>query len=336
MTPPPPHYNYLYLIFVCSCFLKHPGVFFGAFLAPIFAVLLFNLVIFIWVIVILVKHTRGQVKRSNENMKPKTVFRLLVSISGVMFLFGLTWLFAAFTFQIGGDNILRTIFQILFTVFASFQGFFIFLFFCVFNTEARESWREFLSCGRYKSSLLHPSQYKNSSSAGTGTRTHKAKTGTSAASSSTVYNSATLEKAVFNSEASPISEKRDLSKKEDRYTEIPLTIREATAEESVSTFKGTSGNTVEQDASRGKVETSLSSTRSAEEGVSTFSPPDIVVECQVDRDDNEKTPSNWSDASPVVKARVKRYSTKKVSKHHIEEYEVDFEEDGSDEEVAQA
>ncbi len=35
---------------------------------------------------------------------------------------------------------------------------------------------------------------------------------------------------------------------------------------------------------------------------------------------DEKTPPNWSAQNPVVKARVKRYSTKKVSKHHIEEY----------------
>ncbi len=324
---------------ICSCFLKHPGVFFGAFLGPIFAVLLFNLVIFIWVIVILVKHTRGQVKRSNEHMKPKTALRLLISISGVMFLFGLTWLFAAFTFQIGGNNTVRQVFQSLFTVFASLQGFFIFLFFCVFNKEARESWRELLSCGSYKSDLLHPSQYQNTSSAGTGTRTHKAKTGTTAASSSTAYNSVTLETARLNSGgASPLPEKRDLSNNEDRYTEIPLTNRGTTAEESVSTFKGTSGNTVEQDSSRDKVETSLSSTdetRSAEEGVSTFSPPDIVVECQVDGNE-EMTSPNWSGAKPVAKARVKRYSTKKVSKHHVEEYEIDFENDESDEEVAQA
>ena len=42
--------------------------------------------------------------------------------------------------------------------FNSLQGFFYFLFFCVFSEEAHESWKEILSCGRYKSPLLHPSK----------------------------------------------------------------------------------------------------------------------------------------------------------------------------------
>ena len=250
-------------------------MFFGAFLGPIFAVMLFNLVIFIWVIVILVKHTRGKIERSSEKMSTKTALRLLMSISGVMFLFGLTWLFAALT--IGG--VLGSIFQILFTVFVSFQGLYIFLFFVILNTEARESWRELLSCGRYKSELLHPSQYKNTSSAGT--RAHKANTGTTAASSSagTAYHTIN-----FDSEAGTVPEKIELSEKQ---TEVP---------------------------------------------------PDIVVESQLDEDDEDEktTPPNWSDASPVAKARVKRYSTKKASKHHVEEYEIDFENGDSDQEVPEA
>ena len=286
-------------VFVCSCFLKHPGVFFGAFLAPIFAIILFNMVIFIWVIVILLKHTRGKIERSSEKMSSKTALRLLVSISGVMFLFGLTWLFAVFTFSIDGSNVVRTVFQILFTVFVAFQGFYIFLFFVVFNSEARESWREFLSCGRYKSELLHPSQYKNTSSAGTGTRTHKTKTGTTIASSAVVNTNS--KSANLDSEAGPLPEKIDLNNNDEKPTDIPLT--------------------------------STGQAQLAEEGVSTFSHPNIVVESQVDGDDDEKTPPNWSDASPVANARVKRYSTKKASKHHIEEYEIDFENGDSDQEV---
>ena len=283
-----------------SCFLKHPGVFFGAFLGPIFAVVLFNLVMFIWVIVILVRHTRGQLERSKEAIKPKTILRLVISISGVMFLFGLTWLFAAFTFTIADNNVLRITFQALFVVFASFQGFFIFLFFCVFNKEARESWREVLSCGKYKSEFLHPSTYKPSSGAATN---QKVRTGTTAASSGfgtgTTYNSATLEKSTFDSEAPPPSEKRDLSKlEEERYSEFPLKT----------------------------------------EVPSSFKPETTVAETYIDMDDkeggnhdnegdnhdNEDVKDKWEGAEPVLKARVKRYSTKKLQKHHIEEIEIDF------------
>ena len=68
-----------------------------------------------------------------------------------MFLFGITWLFAILTISVSG---LREIFQILFTLFNSFQGLFIFLFFCAINKEARESWKEMFGSGR-RSELLH-------------------------------------------------------------------------------------------------------------------------------------------------------------------------------------
>ena len=74
-----------------------------------------------------------------------------------MFLFGLTWLFAILTFSVTG---LRETFQILFTLLNSFQGFFILLFFCAINKEARESWKEIFGSGR-QSKLLH-SPYINS------------------------------------------------------------------------------------------------------------------------------------------------------------------------------
>ena len=79
------------------------------------------------------------------------VLRLMFSIGGVMSLFGLTWLFAILTVSVPG---LREIFQILFTIFNSFQGLFIFLFFCVLNKEARDSWRELFSCGEKREPRL--------------------------------------------------------------------------------------------------------------------------------------------------------------------------------------
>ena len=103
----------------------------------------------------MVRHTRDTAARLNKPVSNKTILRLMISISGVMFLFGLTWLFAVLTFSVTG---LRETFQILFVVFNSFQGLFIFLFVCVLNKEVLESWREVLSCGKYKSVLLHPTR----------------------------------------------------------------------------------------------------------------------------------------------------------------------------------
>ena len=76
-------------------------------------------------------------------MNRKKIFRLMISIIGVMTLFGLMWIFAAFTVREGSIA-----FQFLFAIFNSLQGFFIFLFFCVFGNEGRKLWLKVLCCGR--------------------------------------------------------------------------------------------------------------------------------------------------------------------------------------------
>ena len=114
----------------------------------------------------LVRHSKGAAARKKEAVNKQTIIRLLISISGVMSLFGLTWLFAILTFSVPG---LRETGSVLFTVFNSLQGLFIFLFFCVINKEARESWKEFLLCDKYKSQILHPAHIKHTYSGGTGT-----------------------------------------------------------------------------------------------------------------------------------------------------------------------
>ena len=125
-----------------SCFLSHTGVFWGTFLVPILVVMVFNLVVFIRVIVVLVQHKRKTAARKNENISSKTIIRMMISVGGVMLLLGLTWLFAILTFSVTG---LREVFLLLFTVFNSFQGFIIFLF--VLSADAFRYWRRLLSCG---------------------------------------------------------------------------------------------------------------------------------------------------------------------------------------------
>ena len=106
--------------------------------------MIFNIVIFICVIIVLIRHVRGTASRLKQKIEYSKILRLMFSIGGVMALFGLTWLFAILTVSVPG---LREIFQILFTIFNSFQGFFIFSFFCVLNKEARDSWRELFCHG---------------------------------------------------------------------------------------------------------------------------------------------------------------------------------------------
>ena len=128
--------------------------------------MVFNLIIFICVLFVLVRHIIGTTSRSKQRMGYAKVFRLMFSIGGVMSLFGLTWLFAILTVSVPG---LRETFQILFTIFNSFQGFFIFVFFCVLNKEARNSWIEVFSRTKKQgeSSLLKSSSpSKHTSSTG--------------------------------------------------------------------------------------------------------------------------------------------------------------------------
>ena len=144
----------------------------------------------------MVRHTKDTAARLKKPVSRKTIIRLMISIGGVMFLFGLTWLFAILTFSVNG---LRETFQILFVVFNSFQGLFIFLFVCVLNKEVLESWKEFLSCGRYTSKLLHPTPARivavrkyqtNTNSTGFGSSSAGGKNNSEALKSS--YDSSTL------------------------------------------------------------------------------------------------------------------------------------------------
>ena len=104
-----------------------------------------NTVIFIWVVVVVSRHAREKAVRMNTAVSKQQILRMMISISGVLFLFGLTWLFFVLTISVPG---LRETFQILFTVFNSLQGFFVFAF--ILFTEGFSYWKEiFLSC--YKS-----------------------------------------------------------------------------------------------------------------------------------------------------------------------------------------
>ena len=93
-------------------------------------------------------------------MNLKIAIILFITIAGIMFLFGLTWLFGALTVTGIRDTKASTAFQVLFVICNAFQGFFIFFFLCVFNKDARDLWLELLSCGRYQSKSLHSSQAK--------------------------------------------------------------------------------------------------------------------------------------------------------------------------------
>ena len=74
--------------------------------------------------------------------------KMLISYFGILILFGLTWLFAVFTF-ITEPNI-SFIVQFFFAFFNTFQGFFIFLFFVLLNSDVRANYISLLCDWRAK------------------------------------------------------------------------------------------------------------------------------------------------------------------------------------------
>ena len=107
---------------------------------PILLVLVFNTIIFIVVMVVLVRHS---IQRSNKKID---IIQMMVNITGIVFLFGLTWIFGAFTI-LKADQA----FQLIFTVTNSFQGFLIFILFCVLNSDVRQVWAKMLQGNHFAS-----------------------------------------------------------------------------------------------------------------------------------------------------------------------------------------
>ena len=145
-----------------SCFIGEVGVFFGAFLLPILIIIFFNSVIFVMVIKVLIKHSR-KVYASKDKRKIDGVKKLFISTFGIMFIFGMSWVFGALTISEASET-----FQYLFTIFTSLQGFFIFLFFCVLGREARELWTQLLCRGCQLPRFTSTSSFQRRSK-GTGT-----------------------------------------------------------------------------------------------------------------------------------------------------------------------
>ena len=118
-------------------------MFFGVFLGPILALVLFNTVVLVLVIRVLIKHSVRKLKDKEDKEKVQGTFKTLISVASIMLMFGLQWLFGALT--IAEASIA---FQWLFVIFSTLQGFLIFVFFCVIGKDAREEWLNVFSCGR--------------------------------------------------------------------------------------------------------------------------------------------------------------------------------------------
>lgn len=88
--------------------MSHFGALVGAFLAPIFVIIIVNVVFFVCVIVVVIRHAKEKAAQMKQSITNKEILRIMFGLSGVYFLFGLTWGFFILTFSVPG---LREIFQ---------------------------------------------------------------------------------------------------------------------------------------------------------------------------------------------------------------------------------
>ena len=300
---------------------------------PILAIMTFNVVVFVCVIVVLIRHVKNQAERTKEAISAGTVIRLIVSISGVMFLFGLTWLFAILTFSVDSVPVLRKVFASFFTIFNSFQGVFIFVFVFVLNKEAIESWKELLSRGSYQSRHLpHPPRVDNLV-----TKNKTNSTGVVTSQNSTGQYSSDMSKSSYESKFIS-SEKFDPVKDADGV--IPLnSIANGNEFDNNKEIESTSiSNALSDLLSPGSDQSSkdnddnvLIITQAVDKQAGAFPQND-----EVSTDTKEKA-KGVDRVSTSSGDRVKRISTKKGSKYEVqvEVVEVDFRYDESDEDVAE-
>ncbi len=129
-------------------------MFYAAFLGPIAAILIFNLIIFLIVVCVVIRHSSQRYKNTQKYSKRKGIVLTMLNIIAVLVLFGLTWLFGAFTVNQNIVSVGNTeLFEFLFVVCNSLQGFYVFIFFVVLAKETRELWLETCGCRKKKEDL---------------------------------------------------------------------------------------------------------------------------------------------------------------------------------------
>lgn len=106
--------------------------FYIAFLVPVLTILIFNFIIFVVVIKSLLSNTIHNRRRARGIIHFRRVL-------GIMMVLGITWIFGILAV---GD--LRIVFQYLFCISTSFQGFLIFLIYCMTDRDVRERLVRFL------------------------------------------------------------------------------------------------------------------------------------------------------------------------------------------------
>ena len=96
--------------------------------------------------IVVLRHSAKRYRDTEKARKRRGAVWNIFNILCIMVIFGLTWVFGAFTVQGTQDSP----FEFLFVICNSLQGFFIFLFFVVLAKETRELWLQTCGCKKQK------------------------------------------------------------------------------------------------------------------------------------------------------------------------------------------
>ena len=123
-------------------------MFIGTFFAPVAVIIAFNIIIFCIGLRVLIKSTRQQAIQGNN---ARATVKLVVGICVIMTLFGVGWVFGALTVSKPSKA-----FQYLFVIFNAFQGFYFFIFICIFGKDGRDFWINLFRIKLLKKSIIKP------------------------------------------------------------------------------------------------------------------------------------------------------------------------------------
>ncbi|CAL1261925.1 unnamed protein product [Larinioides sclopetarius] len=150
----------------CMLSASNPYVYYISFLGPSCLILFVNLTVFLMVTRVLFTPRNVSAKKPPQCSKKEKILVTTAQVRGaftVMVLLGVSWVFGAFAV---GEA--RLIFQYIFCVSNSLQGFLIFIVRCLQYPEARSAWYQLLKTGTFKKyrGMVPPGSWSGNSNSG--------------------------------------------------------------------------------------------------------------------------------------------------------------------------
>ena len=151
---------FLFITYIYSCFMQPNYAFYFADLLLIFIILAINMIIFVMLVYKLTCGRKKVGQTISDKEAGKQAITRAVNAIAISLLLGLTWIFGFLTIIDNRQSSLA--FQVLFCLFNSLQGFFLFLLFCVRSEEVRNVWKGWFAFGKSRKSDFSTSAEKPS------------------------------------------------------------------------------------------------------------------------------------------------------------------------------